>query len=422
MTKDRLSGRRDLRGALAALLCVVSTSAMASEWIRQLGTAKDDYANAVATDADRNVYVAGSSGLRTGAEDAWLTKLGPGGRVHWKRQLRTSETDRATGVATDADGKVYVAGWTTGSLGGTHQRNRRCMARQIRRCGKHALDQTIQRLAGLVLYGCRGDDHRDGNVYIAGNSSEDTPASTRGWVRKYDRRGNQLGGEFAALPSPDVATDADDNVYTAAEDFYNGEWNVAKHSPQGKLVWSRDYIWNVDSPFNTTPSGVAADSGGNAYVTGSTPGPFGGPLRGGYDAWLTKWDRNGRELWRRQFGTAGYDLPRRLRPMVAGISISQVPPMVRSEAGIGEAATRGSRSMTGPGRCCGKSNWARADRKKAAPSRPILMATSMSRARPRARCAAPTVVARMPLWRSSPPAESAGWAPEQLARKMTTCL
>jgi hypothetical protein len=148
---------------------------------------------------------------------------------------------------------------------------------------------------------------RDGNVYIAGNSSEDTPASTRGWVRKYDRRGNQLGGEFAALPSPDVATDADDNVYTAAEDFYNGEWNVAKHSPQGKLVWSRDYIWNVDSPFNTTPSGVAADSGGNAYVTGSTPGPFGGPLRGGYDAWLTKWDRNGRELWRRQFGTAGYD-------------------------------------------------------------------------------------------------------------------
>jgi sugar lactone lactonase YvrE len=117
MTKDRLSGRRDLRG-LAALLCVVSTSAMASEWIRQLGTAKDDYANAVATDADRNVYVAGSSGLRTGAEDAWLTKLGPGGRVHWKRQLRTSETDRATGVATDADGKVYVAGWTTGSLGG----------------------------------------------------------------------------------------------------------------------------------------------------------------------------------------------------------------------------------------------------------------------------------------------------------------
>jgi Beta-propeller repeat len=148
MTKDRLSGRRDLRGALAALLCVVSTSAMASEWIRQLGTAKDDYANAVATDADRNVYVAGSSGLRTGAEDAWLTKLGPGGRVHWKRQLRTCETDRATGVATDADGKVYVAGWTTGSLGGTHQRNRRCMARQIRRCGKHALDQKFNGLPG----------------------------------------------------------------------------------------------------------------------------------------------------------------------------------------------------------------------------------------------------------------------------------
>jgi Beta-propeller repeat len=56
--------------------------------------------------------------LRTGGEDAWLTKLGPGGRVHWKRQLRTSETDKATSVATDVDGNVYVAGWTTGSLGG----------------------------------------------------------------------------------------------------------------------------------------------------------------------------------------------------------------------------------------------------------------------------------------------------------------
>ena len=111
-----------LLGTCAAAVGVMSlglaNSAAASEWIRQLGTAKDDYAYAVATVADGNVYVAGSSGLRTGEEDAWLTKLGPGGRVHWKRQLRTSETDRATGVASDAEGKIYVAGWTRGSLGG----------------------------------------------------------------------------------------------------------------------------------------------------------------------------------------------------------------------------------------------------------------------------------------------------------------
>jgi beta-propeller repeat-containing protein len=95
-------------------------------WTRQLGTSGSDIANGVATDRDGNVYVVGYTEGALGAPtkgrlDAWVIKFDGHGHRLWSRQPGTSATDVAQGVATDTEGNVYVAGYTEGSLGGPNQ-------------------------------------------------------------------------------------------------------------------------------------------------------------------------------------------------------------------------------------------------------------------------------------------------------------
>ena len=82
------------------------------QWTRQLGTSSSDneIAYSVATDASGNVFIAGSTfgaldgQASAGGIDAFVTKYGPDGTKQWTRQLGTSGTELAWGVAIDASG------------------------------------------------------------------------------------------------------------------------------------------------------------------------------------------------------------------------------------------------------------------------------------------------------------------------------
>jgi len=95
-------------------------------WKRQLGTAVDDGASGVATDTDGNVYLTGTAlgslgGPNQGNYYAWVAQYSAAGALGWKRQLGAADDTGAGGVATDADGNVYLTGTTLGSLGGPNQ-------------------------------------------------------------------------------------------------------------------------------------------------------------------------------------------------------------------------------------------------------------------------------------------------------------
>ncbi|MGZ5397942.1 MAG: SBBP repeat-containing protein [Mycobacterium sp.] len=73
-----------------------------------------------------NVYISGETygslggvNATPGYADAWLAKYSATGALRWKRQLGTSGTEFSEGVATDANGNVYISGWTNGLLDGT---------------------------------------------------------------------------------------------------------------------------------------------------------------------------------------------------------------------------------------------------------------------------------------------------------------
>jgi len=94
------------------------------QWTKQLGTSSTDLANGVATDSSGNVYVTvvtygGMDGnTSAGNGDLFVVKYNSSVTKQWTNQLGTSSNDFASGVATDSSGNVYVTGGTSGGLDG----------------------------------------------------------------------------------------------------------------------------------------------------------------------------------------------------------------------------------------------------------------------------------------------------------------
>ncbi len=78
---------------------------------------------------------------------------------------------------------------------------------------------------------------------------------------------------------------------------------LARYSPDGQLRWSHQ----TGGPRNDSPLGVSVAPDGTIYVGGFTEGDFASPNQGSADVWLARFDSDGTELWRRQFGGPQWD-------------------------------------------------------------------------------------------------------------------
>jgi hypothetical protein len=239
----------------------------------------------VATDVDGNVYIAGYTDGSLGRPnlgdyDAWLAKYSAHGALRWNRQLGTAKGDITFGVATDGDGNVYIAGSTSGSLAGPNQ-----------------------------------------------------------------------------------------GVHDA--------W-VAKYSTNGALGWKRQ----LGTAVLDGASGVATDGAGNVYIGGHTFGSLGGPQRGNSDAWVAKYSATGDLLWNRQIGSAAADLVLGVATdgvgsvYIAGYTDGSLGGPNKSADPTKETATLGSPSFPRGVHCNGKNNAERPTSTRPGPLRPMTTTTS----------------------------------------------
>lgn len=291
-------------------------------WTRQFGTGEDDSASAVAVDTLGNVLVAGSTrgiveGTPAGNGDAFLRKYSADGEVLWTRQFGTTSTDMAHAVAVDAVGNVLVAGETLGALEGTYQGRGDAFVRKYSPAGEVIWTRQfgtddIDSVRALAVDG-------SGNVHLAGYTFGTLEGFRQGntdaFVRKYSADGDvvwtrQFGTELQDIASA-VAVDAAGNVAVAG--YTGGDlggptagWNDAflrKYGPAGNELWTVQVGTDVGDAMH----GVAYDSSGNIVVAGYTLGTLVEGAPGYGDAFVSKYDYEGAEIWTRQFGTSSED-------------------------------------------------------------------------------------------------------------------
>ncbi|MBL0695055.1 SBBP repeat-containing protein [Comamonas sp. JC664] len=314
---------------------VVSTAAAPSaaeaqvpapSWVRQLGANHDEQASAVAV-SGTSVYVVGQTNSQLGADpqaggqDAFIARYDSAGNLLWVRQFGTPQQDRATAVATDADGNAYVAGTTFGSLdfytnaGGIDFFIAKFDAAGNRLWLRQNGTQMDDFATGLAV---SGGDKLFFSGYTGGSfANGGNPSNYDIVVALYDTAGNPYWLQQYGTPMSDVArgiaVTPTQEVYVVGNTFGSLDGTT---TPVGtdifllklNILGTQQWVRQIDAGDLDDAKGVAVGADGSVYIAGDTFGSLDGNTNNGtIDVLLARYDSAGNRQWSRMFGGAQTD-------------------------------------------------------------------------------------------------------------------
>lgn len=292
-------------------------------WTRLLGASESAEGFAVAVDADNQVVVAGAArGHLTasacgGGEDSFVSKFDGKGHELWTRQSAPSADDRATALAIDGAGGIYVAGRSKGAIaaGVTHGGGSDSYLLKLGRDGVPVWQRQIggagdERTAALAIAA-------DGNPLLA------TIEDGRAVLRKFDGADSAAAPLWAIELGPldggslsGLAVEGD-AIYLAG-DSANGGLDaggaaILIGAPAGGsdafLARLSDDGASVSAEWTRYFGTAAAERGqaiavhdGMVYLAGSTGGALpGAALQGQVDGFVAQFDASGGLNWVHQY-------------------------------------------------------------------------------------------------------------------------
>lgn len=225
-----------------------------------LGGSSSDYGRAIAADSTGNVYVTGDTSSTNfptknafdstlNAKDAFVTKLkltatGSASLVY-STYLGGSGTDIGYGIAVDKFGNAYVTGYTTSSNFPLQN------AFDVTKSGYDAFVTKLNATGSSLLY----------STYLGGSTGS---GNEYGYGIVVEQSGNAYVAGYTN--SNDFPTkNAYRNTRVGSSDAF-----VTKLNPAAVGSASLIYSTYLGGTSNDYGYGIAADSNGNAYVTGST--------------------------------------------------------------------------------------------------------------------------------------------------------
>ena len=249
-------------------------------WVRQYTNLDDYYGNVeeAVVDSAGNLYLAGYIG-EFGIADLITVKFRSNGDTAWVRRYDGTAhvKDVAKGIAVDAEGNVYVSGFSRDTAWFTDI----VVTIKYDSAGDIVWLRTFH---NELWEG--GDDVAEviavdsaGNVIVAGRSGVGEMSVYL--TLKYDGDGDSLWVDmYGASGGDDVinalTVDHDGNIYVSGNSagFGTGmDYATIKYAPDGERLWIRRY----DGPDNGDdlvwgPGAIGVDDSGNVYVTGISYG------------------------------------------------------------------------------------------------------------------------------------------------------
>ncbi len=295
---------------LVLLTAIESAPAQVTqEWVARYNGPgnSNDRATSIAVDGSGNIYVTGNSRVTGTGDDYATIKYNSSGVQQWVRIYNGSgdSTDYALSIAVDGSGNVYVTGLSTGSGTGydyaTIKYNSSGDLVWVKRY--NGPGNSFDVASSIAVDGT-------GNVYVTGysNGNRDSLNSTgldyatikynssgdSVWVKRYNGSGN-----FEDIATSIVVDDLG-NVYITG---YTGseptrDFVTIKYNSSGDSVWVKRY----NGPGNSTDQSfsIAVDGSGNVYVTGEIRGS-----ETSYDYATIKYNSSGDSIWIRKYNGPG---------------------------------------------------------------------------------------------------------------------
>lgn len=289
-------------------------------WTQQLGTGMGDFPGTIATDAQGDIFIGGSTkgafpGFTNsnGARESVVIKLNPAGQVLWTQQFASPGSSlgpsQVTCLATDAQSNVVVGGSYEDAQDYPHGYVMKLAAAD----GSTIWSQGSGTNKYLNVTGV-GVDGQGSVIAVGAFAGTGSSASTTYMVSKLDGASGQTTWVQQPVSiSPygsqnqiytQVAIDAQSNVFVDGLDVSTGwgQCTVAKlDDGSGSQVWRQSF----GAPQLCIPGSVAVDTAGNVLITGGAIYPFfpsSNPSNQD-DVFLAKLSGGGQAVWLQQFGT-----------------------------------------------------------------------------------------------------------------------
>ncbi|MCA1801484.1 MAG: SBBP repeat-containing protein [Rhodothermaceae bacterium] len=276
----------------------------------------NDYARAITVDQTGNVYVTGLS-YRTfvGYQllyDYATIKYDSEGVQQWVQRYKgpANGNNYAMAIATDPDGNVYVTGSSTGENGETDY--------ATVKYNSAGAEQWVQRYSGPgnnTDYANSIAVDEIGNVYVTGGRSYGTGGNRELATIKYNTQGEQQWltvyneGGFYTGEAVSVKLDQMGNIYITGNSWDN--YATIKYNPAGEQQWV--HVDNTGIHKNYV-SAMVVDSLGNIYLTGSIRNGS----ETGNDYYTNKINSNGIKEW-----TAIYNGPASREDVAKSIAVDE---------------------------------------------------------------------------------------------------
>lgn len=287
-------------------------------WIKQFGSAGYDRASSVAVDSKGSIFVVGETngdlgGPPIGSDDIFLVNLAPDGTPLWQTKFGSLTQDYSCGLAIDSSDNVLIGGVTYPLFPANY--NDYTFLTKYNSTGNCQWTESFQ-TAFPDKEGVTVRFDAAGAAYVSGVAENELPGTgaTDGgrFIAKYDADGGlpwtrQYGSEVGGYRSSfgSMAVDGQGNTYLCGSDESD------RLHPQAlvvKLGADGQVLWQsrVTSGNSESASQVAVDGDGNVYIAGATDGDlWQRPDWRDNDVFVAKFDSDGDMQWVRQVLSRG---------------------------------------------------------------------------------------------------------------------